>query len=345
MSTIPNQRKGLRGKPQYYISDPYTELQYIQLQSTLKDLEYWHIPFVRYHSQTINDIRYKMMYGVFTDRGWWAECSQMKCSHKKTKPGRIYAPKFHECGEPIKTKFCPYGERTLWGFLNNWIVNSCTPVCQHFHCCSYRDLNKLNANDRFYRRKEIDIGFLESRKFEPKRTPRDYSPESVLEYYKYAGYTVCYYLIERVVRRLDEEFNVSMDAKFMNSLGIIEGEMTRFRDSLGASDTVVAKQIGFLLYMVELGKMRLGALKSLTVKTKNGTGFVPLVKDIQALIKDAIALMDAHGWTTAGYNKLMQTAKKSARASTLDLLEGKEGVFEIPERSESDGVAIPDVKE
>jgi hypothetical protein len=150
----------------------------------------------------------------------------------------------------------------------------------------------------------------------------------------------CEYLVERMVSAVEEQLeNGEITLSLAEQLGMVEGQLTKFRDSMSEGDIIVTQQIGFLLMMIELGKVRLGKLRKLTITTKIGEGFVPLVKDVQSLIKDAVTLMDNHGWTTAGKLRMIERGQKSMRSKALDMLEGKDGSYALPE---TEAKALPE---
>lgn len=227
---------------------------------------------------------------------------------------------------------CPVKEYTFYGMLHNWKANACLKICPLYHLCFFRQFvtmdeswkrmmrgykrwrDKINGNNsNFIWIPALDINNL------------PYTIGNVIEDVVYQ--LPCQYFIERVVRSVAEEFEQGMSIALAKELGVIEGNLTHFKDNCKEGDWLVQKQIGYLLFMIEMGKMRLTKVKSITINTKSGEGFIPLVKDIQALIKDAVSLMDAHGWTSAGKKKLVAAERGGNRAKALDLLEGKDGVY------------------
>jgi len=135
----------------------------------------------------------------------------------------------------------------------------------------------------------------------------------------------CEYLAQKVIGVYMEQGQLEL----LQKVGMVNGELTRFRDSLEQGDALVTQQVGVLLFLIEWGKMRMGKLKRITRKTKQGEAFIPLVGQIQDLIKEASDLMERNGWTTAGDVKLKKIESKGRRSSALDMLEGKGGVFEL----------------
>lgn len=318
-----------------FISDgPVTLSHYdiVDVNLILKSFPSTHIP--------IEDISfYTKLVKLMSDDGWKVAC-------------RYTCPKWNNTlnvscdGKTKMGKICPYKIKTVYGFISNWRVNACIPNCIFRMNCTFR-----KCAGRWEWNKEC----RRNGKLAPiiKRY-NSYKVEGIGDYYykldtaatlKQVGWKIthqCEYLVERIVMEIEkeiEEGNITMS--LADQLGMLNGELTRFRDSMSEGDIIVTQQIGYMLMMVELGKLRLSKLKSLTVKTKIGEAFVPLVKDVQIIIKDAIALMDAHGWTTAGRLKMVERNQKSMRSKALDMLEGKDGSFELSEGEEVKALPEP----
>lgn len=121
----------------------------------------------------------------------------------------------------------------------------------------------------------------------------------------------------------------------VEEMKLVTGELTSFKDSLAEGDRVVLHNVAYLLMVIELGKMRIGKLKSLSYKDKHGAQrFHPIVQDIKSYIKDAVQLMDGQGWTTAGERRLKGVENRGKREEALDLLEGRDfEVSNLPEKA------------
>lgn len=233
---------------------------------------------------------------------------------------------------------CLKRERSVYGWLNNWKVNPCLANCPLWRMCWFRKYAFRTRNNARYGKvgdmKEL-VRRMDWVKVEPLGPDhwKIWTPRLIQSIMLYPYINPCNYLIQRFIVMAKQELPESL----VEEMKLVTGELTSFKDSLAEGDRVVLHNVAYLLMVIELGKMRIGKLKSLSYKDKHGAQrFHPIVQDIKSYIKDAIQLMDGQGWTTAGERRLKGVENRGKREEALDLLEGRDfEVSNLPEKAKA----------